>query len=358
MKKINRLNIGDTVAIVALSNGLLNQEFQIKKLEKNLKSLGLKVVYPTNARKSFDELKGYSGAKLRADDLKELFKNKDIKAVFTAIGGDDTYRTIPYLMKDKDFVKSVKNNPKIFSGFSDTTINHFMFYKLGLNTFYGPNGLNDLAELDKKLLPYTEESLSHYFNGFKDYEIKSSKFWYEERTDFSEKSLNKPRKKHKETRGYEVLQGSGKVKGKLIGGCIESLTDMLASDCYDDQVSVCNEYKIFPVKKDWKNKIIFLENSADFASEVELRKMLEILALKGIFGKAKAVILGKPQNNYKYNEYKEVYIKFFSNLKNKKLKVVYNFNFGHSYPRCIIPYNAKAELDLDIKDSSKNLKVR
>lgn len=38
-----------------------------------------------------------------------------------------------------------------------------MFYKLGLNTFYGPNGLNDLAELGPSLLPYTKDALMHYF---------------------------------------------------------------------------------------------------------------------------------------------------------------------------------------------------
>lgn len=29
---------------------------------------------------------------------------------------------VPYLMEDKEFIKNVKRNPKIFSGFSDTTI--------------------------------------------------------------------------------------------------------------------------------------------------------------------------------------------------------------------------------------------
>lgn len=46
MKKINRLNIGDTVAIVALSNGLLNQEFQIKKIRKKLKKFGFESSIP------------------------------------------------------------------------------------------------------------------------------------------------------------------------------------------------------------------------------------------------------------------------------------------------------------------------
>ena len=50
--------------------------------------------------------------------------------------GDDTFRTLPYLMTD-DFQEIVKNNPKIFIGMSDTTNNHLMLYKMGLKTFYG-----------------------------------------------------------------------------------------------------------------------------------------------------------------------------------------------------------------------------
>ena len=37
----------------------------------------------------------------RAQDLKQAFLDKDIKMIITAIGGDDTYKTIPYLMEDK-----------------------------------------------------------------------------------------------------------------------------------------------------------------------------------------------------------------------------------------------------------------
>ena len=45
----------------------------------------------------------------------------------------------PYLMEDDEFIKAVEKYPKLFTGFSDTTINHFMCYKLGLSTYYGPN---------------------------------------------------------------------------------------------------------------------------------------------------------------------------------------------------------------------------
>ena len=60
-------------------------------------------------------------------------------------------------MEDEEFINNVKNNPKIFTGFSDTTMNHLMFYRLGMESFYGPCIVVDLAELDNDMLPYTKE---------------------------------------------------------------------------------------------------------------------------------------------------------------------------------------------------------
>ena len=54
-------------------------------------------------------------------------------------------------MEDNDFINNVKNNPKVFVGFSDTTMNHLMFYRLGLTTYYGPSIVADFAELDNKV---------------------------------------------------------------------------------------------------------------------------------------------------------------------------------------------------------------
>ena len=54
-------------------------------------------------------------------------------------------------MDDPEFIEAVRNNPKIFIGFSDTTNNHLMLNRIGLSTFYGPCFLVDLAELDKEI---------------------------------------------------------------------------------------------------------------------------------------------------------------------------------------------------------------
>ena len=42
-----------------------------------------------------------------AKDLKQAFMDKSIKAVMTAIGGEDTYKTFSYLMEDEEFIQLV-----------------------------------------------------------------------------------------------------------------------------------------------------------------------------------------------------------------------------------------------------------
>ena len=55
--------------------------------------------------------------------------------ILCAIGGDDTYRLLPFLFEHNELADAVSD--KVFLGFSDTTINHFMLHKVGMKTFYG-----------------------------------------------------------------------------------------------------------------------------------------------------------------------------------------------------------------------------
>ena len=162
--KPKKLNKGDKVAIVSLSRGLLGMPFCKHELElgiKRLKEFGLEPVIMPNADKDMEYLEKHP--EKRAEDLKEAFKDKEIKAIINAIGGEDTYKTIPYLMEDEEFKEIIKENPKIFMGFSDTTNNHLMLNRLGLSTFYGPCFLIDIAELDKEMLPYTKKASACMF---------------------------------------------------------------------------------------------------------------------------------------------------------------------------------------------------
>lgn len=345
--KPQKLNKGDKVAIVSLSRGILGMPYCAHQLElalKRLEEMDLVPVIMPNALKDINYLAEHPEAK--ASDLKQAFMDPEIKAILCAIGGDDTYKTIPFLMEDEEFKEAVRNNPKIFTGFSDTTNNHLLLNRLGLSTFYGPSILNDIAELDNEMLPYTREYFDKFFKDEPSFEITSSPIWYEERTSFGEDELGKPRVTHTEEHGYETLNGSGIVTGKLYGGCLESIYDDLTGSRYGDEAEVYRKYKIFPTDDEWKEKILFIETSEEQPSPENLEKMLMELKRNNILGLVRGIIVGKPQNEAHYDEYKEVYKKVFSDL---NTPVLFNLNFGHSYPRCILPYDAETTVDYDNK---------
>lgn len=347
MKKPKSLVRGDKVAVISLSSGMLGENFAKHELDlglKRIKEFGLVPVVMPNSLRGIEYLKNHPES--RAQDLKDAFYDTSIKGIICAIGGDDTYRTLPYLMEDKDFINAVHINPKLFTGFSDTTINHLMFYKLGMSTFYGPNFVCDLAELDKEMLPYTRKEFLKYFKNHNENCIESSDVWYEERTDFSVASVGTGRVEHLEERGYEVLQGEGIINGRILGGCLESLYDILTNSRYDDERDICEKYGLFPSLDEWKNKILFIETCEEKPEPEVFEKELIALKNTGIFDVINGIIIGKPQDEQYYEKYKEVYYRI---IENKDLPIIYNVNFGHAYPRCIIPYGIETEVNLDKK---------
>ena len=355
MIKPQKLNKGDKIAIVSLSSGILGMPFCKHELDiaiKRLKEFGLVPVIMPNALKGTEYIKEHPEA--RASDLKTAFMDDSIKAIITAIGGNDTYKTIPYLMEDPEFITAVKNNPKIFTGFSDTTNNHLMLNKIGLSTFYGPCLLVDIAELDNEMLPYTKEQFEKFFLNQEAYEITSSPVWYSDRKSYGPEEIGKPREIHKETHGFETLNGNGTVTGKLYGGCIESIYDAFTGIEFADEPFIYEKYNIFPTDKEWQEKILFLETSELSATPAELEKILLEFKKRNIFNLVKGLIVGKPIDEKYYEEYKEVYKKVFSDI---DTPILYNVNFGHSVPRCIIPYDAETTIDYDNKRIFINSKI-
>ena len=347
MIKPRKLKKGDKIAIVSLSQGLLGMPFCKHEVDialKRLEEFGLVPVIMPNAMKDMDYIKEHPEA--RASDLKEAFMDKDIKAIISAIGGNDTYKLIPYLMEDEEFKRAVRNNPKIFTGYSDTTNNHLMLHKLGLTTFYGPCLLVDIAELDKEMLPYTKSYFEKFFKDEDGYEIISSPVWYLDRESYGVEEVGKPRKEMKEKHGFEVINGRGKVTGNLYGGCLEIIYNAYVGERFGDEAEIYKKYDILPTLDEWKDKILFIEPSDERNTPEKIETMLNYFKNNKILESVKGVIVGKPIDEEYYEEYKDVFKRVFSDL---ETPVLYNVNFGHAYPRCVIPYGLKATVDYDNK---------
>ena len=344
MLKPQNLNNGDKIAIITLSRGLLGKSSCAHELDiaiKRLVEMGLEPVIMDNSMKDLKYLAEHPEE--RAADLKQAFLDPSIKGIITAIGGNDTYKTIPYLMDDPEFIEAVRNNPKIFLGFSDTTNNHIMLNKLGLSTFYGPCLLIDEAELDNSMLPYTKEYFDKLFMNEDSFEIESSPVWYKDRESYAADQVGIPRVMVEEKHGFETLNGNGVVTGTLYGGCLESLYDAMVGE---EERIVYEKYSLLPTPEEWSGKILFLETSELKITPDKLEDVLMEFKNRSILSLVKGVIVGKPIDEVYYDEYKDVYKKVFADL---DTPVLYNVNFGHAVPRCIIPYDAETTIDFDNK---------
>ena len=142
------------IGIVSLSSGIMGEDFVKHELEigiNRLKEYGVEVEFLPHALKGLGYIKEHP--EKRAEDLLAAFQDDSVDMILCAIGGDDTYRLLPYLFENEELKKAVKQ--KIFLGFSDTTMNHFMLNRVGIKTFYGQAFLPVVCVLSCGMLPFT-----------------------------------------------------------------------------------------------------------------------------------------------------------------------------------------------------------
>lgn len=330
------------IGIVSLSSGILGEDFIKHEIELGLKRLtdyGIEAEFLPNVLKGMHYLKNHPEA--RASDFIQSFKDDSIDMILCAIGGEDTYRLLPYLFENNELKNVVKQ--KVFLGFSDTTINHFMLNKLGIKTFYGQAFLPDVCELSNEMLPYTKKYFEELILTGEIKEICPSSVWYQEREDFSENSIGIDMQQFKNI-GFELLRGNPIFKGEILGGCLESIYYMFDNSRFEDTIELCNKYAIFPKLEEWENKILFLETSEEKPHPDLFRKMIYSLKEYGLFDVISGVLVGKLQNEVYYEDYKQILLEEISN---KDLPIVYNLNAGHATPRCIIPFGVEAEVNVE-----------
>ena len=331
-----------TVGIVSLSSGILGESrirFESETGIRRLEEYGLNIKFMPHALMGLDYLKAHP--EKRADDLLLAFHDPEIDMILCAIGGDDTYRLLPYLFEHDELANSVTD--KVFLGFSDTTINHLMLHKVGLTTFYGQAFLPDICELSSEMLPYTRKYFEELINTENISEICPSDIWYEERKSFGIDQAGKPLISHPNS-GFELLQGPSVFSGKILGGCIDSIYDMFNGDRYADMPVLCKKYHLFPDPEDWKGRILLLETSEEKPSPEKYRKALEYLKQTGVFEAVSGLLIGKPMDETYAQEYRLLLTKV---IDRPDLPIVFNLNVGHSLPRCIIPFGINAFVDVN-----------
>jgi muramoyltetrapeptide carboxypeptidase LdcA involved in peptidoglycan recycling len=323
-----KLNKGDKIATISPCWGAAGEKnivwkYRIGKLR--LEEMGLKVVAAPNSMKGEEYLQ--SNPEARAEDILWAFENIDIKAIIANIGGNDSEKVLPYLNVD-----IIKNNPKIFIGYSDVMNLHLFCYKAGLSTFYGHNLLPILAETPN-FHPYSKQWFERVlFNSSPIGQIKPAEIFSCDENNYTDKNYAKIH--HNET-GYLLIQGSGKVQGRLFGGHtgIKDFTELVVDDFTD--------------------KILFIEDISEFFTPKYLADFADWLGNIGALQKLKGLLIGKLCEYKPFDEHKSVLLEIVNDKYGlNNLPIVANMNFGHTSPICILPYGALAEIDCESKSFS------
>lgn len=333
MIKPEKLHKGDKIAIVSLSWGGLGDESLIHKYdiakERLEKDFGLEVVTMPHALAGSEFV--YEHPELRAKDFMDAFLDPSVKGIFSAIGGDDSVRILPYI--DCEIIKT---HPKIFMGYSDTTVSHFIMNKAGVVSYYGPSIMAEFGEYGK-MFDYTADAVRNIlFGDSEGYPVLSSDIWSNDSLAWKEENMHKRRKIRPETHHYEVLSGGGTIRGQLLGGCIDVFPMIVGTS-------------IWPSAEEWKGKILLLETSEEKPTPDYVKYYLRNLGAQGILQKINGIVVGKPKDEEFYEEYKEVYRKVLHEFHREALPILYNVNVGHASPIGILPLGIEYEIDLDQK---------
>ena len=330
------------LTIVSLSHGLLGEPYARHELElglKRLKEYGVKVKFADHALAGAAYLAAHPEA--RAADWLQAFRDEETDMILTAIGGDDTYRLLPFLFGNDELKNALEQ--KVFLGFSDTTTNHFMLNRLGLPSFYGQAFLPEVCELGPEMLPYSRRYFEELIATRQIQEITPSPVWYESRKDFGPDALGTVPAAH-ENRGFELLQGPAVFSGTILGGCIDTIFDYFDPGRYSDSPALCAQYGLFPSAEDWVGKILLLESSEEKPSPEKYRAALEHLKRRGVFEAVSGILVGQPQDRCYEAEY---WALLRETVANPDLPILANLPIGHSTPRCIMPFGVQCTVDAE-----------
>jgi muramoyltetrapeptide carboxypeptidase len=290
------LKVGDTVAISSPAGAVWDPK-QVEVFVSILRKLGFQVKTGLTLKQKYGYLAGTDEG--RANELNGFFGDKEVKAIFAMKGGWGCARILPLM--DYDLIRA---NPKILIGFSDiAALLCAVYTKAGLVTFHGPvgnSGWNDFTTDYLKRVLIQKEAVTYTSTG---------------------KEEDKP-----------VVLYPGKAKGVLIGGNLSVISGLMGSAYLPE----------------WKNKILFLEETGEEPYRID--RMLTQLKLCGVLDQLSGFVFGKcvkcmaeePEKAFTFKQVLEQHIPRL------KIPAFSGAMIGHIENKLTIPVGIEALLDADV----------
>lgn len=289
------LNKGDTIGIISPSAPITDElKEQFNNGLKVLKDMGFNIILSKNV---FSNSLGYSASiNEKIEDLHEMFKNENVKAIICSQGGQNSNTILPYL----DY-ELIKNNPKIIFGISDATAL--------LNAIYTKT----------KMITYHQNDLIWGMG------IAVNK---KEMEDFKLRLVEGQKGEIKHfTDSWKCLK-KGNCEGTLVGGNLSTLVKLLNTEFCPD----------------FKDSILFLEEFAEESPLDEVDSKINILKQQGVFNQIKGLWIGYYEKDTEKVKYENVVM---NNVKEYKFPILKCNDFGHNCSNVVIPIGKRARLIAD-----------
>jgi muramoyltetrapeptide carboxypeptidase len=325
--KPKKLSPGDTIAIVAPSScaGAVFPH-RIEKGTRALEALGFNVKLFPSVYKRYH---GSAGTpEERAQDINEAFADSNVAGIIASIGGLTLNEVLPLL----DY-ESIRRNPKVFSGYSDSTLLHCALQtQAGLVSFYGPSVVTQFGEFPEPLSYTTENFLAAVGTTEPIGGIVPSENWTDEFMEWGEKAdLTRPRHLSTNSDAHLWLR-EGEAKGSSVIGCLPSLLQLKGT-------------KYAP---SYSGAILFIETpeGEDVSKGQALSYIDSNLAdmrLAGIFDQITGLVVGRPQGHTGQAQ-TDFFASILRQTRGYTFPILANVNFGHTDPMLTLPFGVQVSM--------------
>jgi len=298
-----RLKAGDVVGLVSPA-GITRSKDKLRIIEETLNALNLKLHVDEHAMDRWGYLAGKD--EVRAEAINKMYRDPEVDAILTFIGGWGCARLLPYLDYDM-----IQKHPKIIMGFSDVTALLLAIYaKTGMVTFHGPSGRSGwntfTVDYVKRLL-FDGEAITY------------------KNPDEIGDNLTQVRDR------IQTIT-SGKSRGRLVGGNLTVLTSLIGSEYLPD----------------WKDHILFIEDVGEGIYRID--RMMTQLKLAGVLDQISGFVFGRctdcdANSGYSSFTLEEV---LEDHIKPLGIPAFKGAMIGHIKNKFTIPLGVEAEIDADL----------
>ncbi len=338
---------GDQVAVVApASNAPASARFVHELgLERMRETFDLEPVeYPTATA---DPEWLADNPEARAEDVMDAFRDPDIAAVIANIGGHDQLTVLPHLDGDV-----LREHPTRFYGYSDNTHLALFLWNLGIVSYYGGSTLLEYA-MDGELFDYTEEYLGRALFDDSIGEWEEAEVFTDESGDWENPDSVDTTRDIEPADGRPWRGGDGTVSGRIWGGCYEVLVEQFLADRYLPDLDALD------------GAVLAIETSELIPDPAVVGANLRALGERGLLERFDGVLVGRaaarshaednpPEWRARYRERQRDAITDVFESYNPDAPVVFDCEFGHTYPTCPLPIGGKVEMD----PASESLRIR